>query len=96
MSFAHNLYQQATNVGFQAQQGYPNQVRPGINYNNLNGMCSSNLASPTSTLTHNQANSQFLQFANKKSNSSAATLISQMSTRPVTEYMPASSDTRWQ
>ncbi|CAF4823453.1 unnamed protein product, partial [Rotaria socialis] len=66
MSFTNNLYQQATNVGFQAQPGHPHQVRPGINYNNLNGMYSSNLASPTPTLTHSQANSQFLQFASTR------------------------------
>ncbi|CAM2710396.1 unnamed protein product [Rotaria socialis] len=96
MSFTNNLYQQATNVGFQAQPGHPHQVRPGINYNNLNGMYSSNLASPTPTLTHSQANSQFLQFASTRSSSSTAALISQMPTRSVTEYIPASSDTRWQ
>lgn len=39
---------------------------------------------------------QFVPFANTRSNTSAAALISSMPMRPVTEYMPASSDTSWQ
>ncbi len=40
--------------------------------------------------------SQFVPFANSKTNTSASQLISGMPARPVTEYMPASSDLLWQ
>ncbi|CAF4372509.1 unnamed protein product, partial [Rotaria sordida] len=36
VSFSNNLYQQATNFGFQAQQGHPYHVHSTLNYNNPN------------------------------------------------------------
>jgi len=105
-SFGSNLYQQTTNFGpnpgFQSQQGYQFPPRPGMstmNHNNPNNMSTPALQTPPSTFTHNQLNdqfSQFVPFANSKSNISASALISGMPTRPVTEYMPASSDLLWQ
>ncbi|CAF3965784.1 unnamed protein product [Rotaria sordida] len=96
VSFSNNLYQQATNFGFQAQQGHPYHVHSALNYNNPNSTNPSTLQSPTSTFTHGQLNSQFMPFSNTKSNTSGVSLISNMTIRPVTEYMPTSSDTRWQ
>ncbi|CAF4137981.1 unnamed protein product [Rotaria sp. Silwood2] len=93
VSYCNNLYQQTTNFGFQAQQGHPYQVHSAVSHNSPNSMNPSTLQSPTSALIHDQLNSQFMPFTNTKSNTSAASLISNMSIRPVTQYMPASSDT---
>ncbi|CAF1013526.1 unnamed protein product [Adineta steineri] len=105
-SFGSNLYQQATNIGphsgFQPQQGFPLPPTSGINimhHNNSNNMSTPSLQTPPSTFTNDQLNNQFSQFvpfANSKSNTTATALITGMPTRPVTEYMPASSDLLWQ
>ncbi|CAF3190361.1 unnamed protein product [Rotaria sp. Silwood2] len=105
-SFGSNLYQQASNFGahpaFQSSQGHLFSPRPGMNtmhHNNPNNMSTPTLQSPTTTFTPNQLNnefSQFVPFANSIGNTSASTLISAMPTRPVTDYMPASSDFLWQ
>ncbi|CAF1505685.1 unnamed protein product, partial [Adineta steineri] len=105
-SFGSNLYQQATNIGphsgFQPQQSFPLPPTSGINimhHNNSNNMSTPSLQTPPSTFTNDQLNNQFSQFvpfANSKSNTTATALITGMPTRPVTEYMPASSDLLWQ
>jgi stromal membrane-associated protein len=104
-SFGGNLYQQTTNhyapqPGFQSQ-GYPFPQRPGmttINHNNPTNNSTPTLQNAPSAFTHNQLTNQFSQFvpfANSQTNASASALISGMPTRPVTEYMPASSDLLW-
>ncbi|CAF0824050.1 unnamed protein product [Adineta ricciae] len=105
-SFGSNLYQQSSHPGFQSQHGHlfptTTTTMPGMhamNHNNSNNMSSPTLQNTPSTFTHDQLNNQFSQFvpfANSKTNTSASALISGMPTRPVTEYMPASSDLLWQ
>ncbi|CAF3320361.1 unnamed protein product [Rotaria socialis] len=105
-SFGSNLYQQSSNFGahpgFQSPQNQAFLLRPGMNtmnHSNPNNMSTPALQTPPSTFTHEQLNTQFSQFvpfANSLTNTSVSTLVSGMPTRPVTEYMPASSDIRWQ
>jgi len=101
-SFGNNLYQQSTNQfipnpGLQPQQNYLYAPRPAMttmNHNNSNNISAPALQTPLSNQLNNQF-SQFVPFANSKTNTSASALISNMPTRPVTEYMPASSDLLW-
>ncbi|UJR27858.1 hypothetical protein I4U23_009123 [Adineta vaga] len=105
-SFGSNLYQQTfnsgTHPGFQSQQGHqfpPATGIPNMNHNNSNNMSTPTLQNAPSTFTNDQLTNQFSQFvpfANSKTNASASAIISGMPTRPVTEYMPASSDLLWQ
>ncbi|CAF1329776.1 unnamed protein product [Rotaria sordida] len=105
-SFGSNLYQQsshfAAHPGFQSSQGNLFSPRPELDtmhHNNPNNMSTPSLQSSSTVFTPNQINNQFSQFvpfANSISNTSASTLISNTPIRPVTEYMPASSDLLWQ
>jgi stromal membrane-associated protein len=106
-SIGSNLYQQSTNnfapqPGFPPQQNYPFPPRPGMSTmhpNNPNNVSTPALQTPSSTFSHDHLNdqfSQFVPFANSKTNAVASVLISGMPARPVTEYMPASSDLLWQ
>jgi hypothetical protein len=104
-SFGSNLHQQSNNFasrgGLPMQHGYPPPPRVGLSAmsHNPNGLSSPTLQSPASNFTQDQLNTQFghlMPFANTKSNTSAATLITGMPLRPVTEIMPASSDLLWQ
>ncbi|CAF1276709.1 unnamed protein product [Rotaria sp. Silwood1] len=105
-SFGSNLYQQSSTFGahpgFQSSQGQLYSPRPGMNpmhHNNPNNMSTPTLQSPSTTFTPHELNNQFSQFvpfANSLNNPSASKLIYGMPTRPVTEYMPASSDLLWQ
>lgn len=106
-SFGSNLYQQSMNYGshprFHASQNAQFLQRPGINpmhHNNPNNMSTPTLQNPSSTFMNDQLNhqlSQFVPFTNtKNNNTSASTLASGMSTHPVNNYMPTSSDLLWQ
>ncbi|CAF3930784.1 unnamed protein product [Rotaria sp. Silwood1] len=70
VSFSNNLYQQATNFGFQAQQSHPYQGHSTINHNKPNSINPLTVQSPTSTFTYGQLNSQFMPFGNTKNNTS--------------------------
>jgi hypothetical protein len=107
-SIGSNIYQKSTynfappQPGFPPQQNYPFPPRPGMNTmhpNNPNNVSTPALQTPSSTFSHDHLNdqfSQFVPFANSKTNAVASVLISGMPARPVTEYMPASSDLLWQ
>lgn len=103
-SYGGNLYQQTTTNQFAIRpnlqpQGFPTAIRPGMNTMFPNNISSPTLQNPPSAFTPDQLTNQFSQFvpfANSKTNTSASALISGMPTRPVTECMPASSDLLWQ